>query len=85
MECRLTCDSISGKMHRASAHNLGIFNAEVVHGLQVKGIREVGVSHIGKHSKSAEVVYGLQVKGVREEGHQPPPFPIPFIFSPSPP
>ena len=28
------------EMHRASAHNRGIFNAEVVHGLQVRYVRE---------------------------------------------
>ena len=28
------------EMHRATAHNRGIFNAEVVHGLQVKCVRE---------------------------------------------
>lgn len=56
------------EMHRASAHNRGIFNAEVVQGLQVRDVREGGVSQTGKPLKSAEVVYGLQVKGVREGG-----------------
>ena len=44
-------------------------------GLQVKGIREVGVSHIGKPSERAEVVQGLQVKGIREVGVSPQPKP----------
>ena len=56
------------EMHRASAHNRGIFNAEVVQGLQVRDVREGGVSQTGKPLKRAEVVYGLQVKGVREGG-----------------
>ena len=55
-------------LHRASAHNRGIFNAEVVQGLQVRDVREGGVSQTGKPLKRAEVVYGLQVKGVREGG-----------------
>ena len=46
-----------------------------MHGLQVKGIREVGVSHIGKPSERAEVVQGLQVKGIREVGVSPQPKP----------
>ena len=56
------------RLHRATAHNRGIFNAEVVHGLQVKGIREGGVSRIEKYWQRAEVVHGLQVKGIREVG-----------------
>ncbi len=52
----------------ASAHNRGIFNAEVVHGLQVKGVREGGVSGIEKCSEKTEVVHGLQVKCDREVG-----------------
>lgn len=43
-------------------------SAEVVHSLQVKGVREWGVSGIEKYSKRTEVVHGLQVKGVREGG-----------------
>lgn len=30
------------EMHRATAHNRGIFNAEVVQGLQVRDVREGG-------------------------------------------
>ena len=59
------------EMHRASAHNRGIFNAEVVQGLQVRDVREGGVSQTGKPLKRAEVVHGLQVKCVREGGRQP--------------
>ena len=59
------------EMHRASAHNRGIFNAEVVQGLQVRDVREGGVSQTGKPLKRAEVVHGLQVKGAREGGCQP--------------
>ncbi len=55
-------------LHRASAHNRGIFNAKVVHGLQVRDVREGGVSLQPKYSKSAEVVHGLQVRHVREGG-----------------
>lgn len=29
------------EMHRATAHNRGIFNAEVVQGLQVRDVRDV--------------------------------------------
>ena len=59
------------EMHRASAHNRGIFNAEVVQGLQVRDVREGGVSQTGKPLKRAEVVQGLQVRYVREGGCQP--------------
>jgi len=59
------------EMHRASAHNRGIFNAEVVQGLQVRDVREGGVSQTGKPLKRAEIVHGLQVKCVREGGRQP--------------
>ena len=61
-------------MHRASAHNRGIFNAEVVQGLQVRDVREGGVSQTGKPLKRAEVVHGLQVRHAREGGRI-------FIFS----
>ena len=37
-------------------------------GLQVKGVREGGVSQTGKPLKRAEVVHGLQVRDVREGG-----------------
>ena len=40
--------------------------AEIVQGLQVKGVREGGVSQTGKPLKRTEVVHGLQVKGIRE-------------------
>ena len=87
------------EMHRASAHNRGIFNAEVVQGLQVRDVREGGVSQTGKPLKRAEIVQGLQVRDEREWGvsqtgkpskstevaHGLSPFPIPFIFSPVPP
>ena len=43
-------------------------SAEVVHGLQVRGVREVSVSLQPKYSKSAEVVHGLQVRHAREGG-----------------
>ena len=72
-ECR-GCARLTGKRRKrrsATAHNRGIFNAEVVQGLQVKGIREVGVSPQPKPSKSAEIVQGLQVKAERERGRQP--------------
>ncbi len=55
-------------LHRASAHNRGIFNAEVVQGLQVRDVREGGVSQTGKPLKRAEIVHGLQVRDVREGG-----------------
>ena len=58
-------------MHRATAHNRGIFNAEVVQGLQVRDVREGGVSRIGKCSERTEVVQGLQVRDVREGVRQP--------------
>ena len=72
------------EMHRASAHNRGIFNAEVVHGLQVRDVREGGVSQTGKPLKSAEVVHGLQVKGIREVSVTPPPFSHSFHIFPRP-
>ena len=58
------------EMHRASARNRGIFNAEVVHGLQVRDVREGGVSQTGKPLKRAEIVHGLQVRegGVSQTG-----------------
>ena len=59
------------EMHRATAHNRGIFNAEVVQGLQVRDVREGGVSRIGKCSERTEVVQGLQVRDVREGVRQP--------------
>lgn len=59
------------EMHRASARNRGIFNAEVAHGLQVRYVREGGVSLQPKYSKSAEVVHGLQVRCTKEGGRQP--------------
>lgn len=62
------------EMHRASARNRGIFNAEVAHGLQVRYVREGGDSLQPKYSKSAEVVHGLQVRHAREGGRI-------FIFS----
>lgn len=68
-------------LHRASARNRGIFNAEVVHGLQVRDVREGGVSQTGKPLKRAEVVHGLQIKGIRE-GERQPPFPFLSYFPP---
>ena len=45
-----------------------------MHGLQVRGVREVSVSLQPKYSKSAEAVHGLQVRHAREGGRI-------FIFS----
>ena len=64
------------ELHRASARNRGIFNAEVVHGLQVRYVREGGDSLQPKYSKSAEVVHGLQVRHAREGGRI-------LVFSPA--
>ena len=72
------------EMHRATAHNRGIFNAEVVHGLQVRCTKEGGRQPNGKALKKSRDCAWLTDKRYQRRRASPRPLSHSFHIFPRP-